>query len=366
MANPDYQEREADAVSEIKKAIPAKLKKDIVEESRGMFAELYKNPLLPEHYVACAIDGVGTKLIVAQALEKYDTIGIDLVAMSANDLATLGHVSPFLFIDYFAVQEKSEEKAGEIMKGIVKGLEMCDVRDILRNSINLNIGKGETASVEELMSGVKVGSGFDIAGAMIGFIRREHLRTKVNAGDKIIALKSSGAHSNGYTDLRHHLLVGEFESRLEFKRLYKGKHLLHDEFEDATIGEELLKPTAIYMQAAAEAAKKHEIVGFNNTGYGLKNLNRIRQNVEFRINSPIEPQPIFKLMQEESRLSDEQMYKRFNMGMGFFVIAKKQDVDSILRIAKKHEPQVVGEVKKSTKTRTVLIKGKEKIVYEGY
>lgn len=362
MTNPDYQKREADAVSEIKKAIPLKFKRDIVEESKGMFAELYKNPLFPEHYLACAIDGVGTKLILAQALDKFDTIGIDLVAMSANDLATLGQVSPFLFIDYLAVQEKAEEKAGEIIKGVVKGLEQCE----LKNHIHLNFGKGETASVDELVSGVKVGSGFDVAGAMIGFMKKEHLKRKVNVGDKIIALRSSGTHSNGYTDLRHHLLVGEFETRLEFKRLYKGKHLLHDSFEKTTIGEELLKPTAIYLGTIAEIAKKHEVVGINNTGYGLKNFNRIRQNVEFRITNPIEPLQIFNLMQEESKSSNEQMYKRFNMGMGFFVIAKKGDTESILKIAKKYNPEIVGEVKKSNKTRTVLVKDKEKIVYEGY
>ncbi len=366
MINPDYQKREARAVSEIKKAIPAKFKKDMAEESKGMFAELYKNPLFPEYYMACAIDGVGTKLILAEALNIHDTVGIDLVAMSANDLATLGQVSPFLFIDYLAVQEKAEEKTGDIIKGIVKGLEECDVKDILTNSIHLNFGKGETASVDELLSGVKEDSGFDLAGAMIGFIRKKHLNTKVHVGDKIIALKSSGAHSNGYTDLRHHLLVGEFESRLEFKRLYKGRHLLYDDFEDTTIGEELLKPTTIYIKTIAEIAKNHKIVGINNTGYGLKNFNRIKQKVEFRINDPIKPQPIFKLMQEDSKFSDEQMYKRFNMGMGFFIIAKKEDSNSILKIAKKYKPKIVGEVRKSNKTRTVLIKGKEKIIYDGY
>ncbi len=366
MSDSDYQKRESLAVSEIKKAIPAKFTKDVVKESKGMFAELYENPLFPDHFMVCGVDGVGTKLIIADALEIYDTVGIDLVAMSANDLATLGPVSPFLFIDYLAVQEKAEEKAGEIIKGMVKGLELCKVENILKSHINLNFGKGETASVDELMSGVREGSGFDIAGAMIGFLKKDQLKTKVNIGDKIIALKSSGAHSNGFTDLRHHLLVGEFESRLEFKRLYKGKHLLHDTFEETTIGEELLKPTAIYFKTMAEIAKKHQVVGINNTGYGLKNFNRIKQKVEFRINNPIIPQPIFELMQNESKFTDEEMYRKFNMGMGFFIIAKKQDADSILKIAKKHEPQIVGEVKKSNKTKTDLMKDIEKIVREGY
>src|SRR3989338_3780747 len=128
MTYADYQKREAKAVDAIKKAIPSSLKQNMLPISKGMFAELYESKVLPKHYLACAIDGVGTKIILAEAMHKFDTVGIDLVAMSANDLATLGAVSPFLFVDYFAVQEKIEEEGltGEIMKGIVKGLEQCD------------------------------------------------------------------------------------------------------------------------------------------------------------------------------------------------------------------------------------------------
>src|SRR3989344_5206317 len=191
MIKPNYQKREAKAVSAIKKAIPSSLKSNMLPISKGMFAELYENDeAFPNHYLACAIDGVGTKLVLAEAMGIYDTVGIDLVAMSANDLATLGAVNPFLFVDYLAVQEKIEEKGltGPIIKGIVKGLEQSECSAILRNSIKINLGKGETASVDELISAIKPGYGFDIAGAMIGFIEKDKLNTKISVGDKIIAL----------------------------------------------------------------------------------------------------------------------------------------------------------------------------------
>ena len=124
MSNPDYQKREAKAVSAIKSAIPFSLKQDMIKTSQGMFADLHENnEVFPNHFMASAIDGVGTKLILAEAMNIFNTVGIDLVAMSANDLATLGAVSPFLFIDYLAVQEKIQEQAltGDIIKGIVKG-----------------------------------------------------------------------------------------------------------------------------------------------------------------------------------------------------------------------------------------------------
>ena len=229
----------------------------------------------------------------------------------------------------------------------------------------MNFGKGETASVDELLSSTKTGYGFELVGSMIGFIEKNRFkRQKIKAGQKIIALRSSGPHSNGYTDLRHHLLNGDFESRAEFKKNYKGKFSLHDSFEDSTIGKILLEPTKIYVQAMAKISKDFNVVGINNTGYGLKNFNRIKEKVEFRINNPLKPQPIFDLIQEESGFNDERMYQTFNMGMGFFVICDKENVDDILDTAK--DADVVGEVRKSSKTVTVLEKNNKKIKFEGY
>jgi len=359
-----YQKCEADAVDAIKKAIPSSLKQDKLKESSGMFAELHENnEVFPKHYIVSAIDGVGTKIIIAEAMKKFDTIGIDCVAMSANDLATLGNVSPFMFMDYLACQSKIQEKriTGDIIKGVVKGLEQCDASKILRNSIRMNFGKGETASVDELLSSTN-GYGFDIAGCMIGFVEKSKVGQKVKPGQKIIALKSSGPHSNGYTDLRFNLLNGNFETRKEFKKRYKGKFSLDDKFDGSTIGKILLEPTKIYIETMAKISKNFDVVGVNNTGYGLKNLNRIKEKVEFRINNPLKPQPIFDLMQKESKFTDEQMYMTFNMGMGFFVIC--DNADDILDIAK--DASIVGDVRKNNKTVTVLEKNKKKIVFENY
>ena len=211
---PGYQERESKAVDAIKKAIPSSLKKDILQESKGMFAEVFENnEVFPDYYIASAIDGVGTKVLIAEAMKKYDTIGLDCVAMSANDLATLGAVSPFLFMDCITCQKNIEEEAitGEIVKGMSKGLEQCDASSILKNSIRINFGKGETASADELISSFNEGYGFDLVGAMVGFIKKNKFNNKkINVGDKIIALPSSGPHSNGYTALRHYLLNRNF------------------------------------------------------------------------------------------------------------------------------------------------------------
>ncbi len=363
-----YQERESKAVDAIKKAIPSSLKSNMLPQSKGMFAELYENNgVFPKHYIASAIDSVGTKIIIAEAMEKYGTIGIDCVAMPANDLATLGAVNPFLFMDCISCQSEIQEKAitGDIVKGMSKGLGQCDASKILRNSIKINFGKGETASVDELLSSIKSGYAFEVVGSMIGFISKiKFKKQKIKPGQKIIALRSSGPHSNGYTDLRHNLLNGDFETRAEFRRKYKGRFSLDDKFDGSTIGKILLEPTKIYIETMAKISKNFDVVGFNNTGYGLKNLNRTKEKVEFRISNPLKPQPIFELMQKESKFTDEQMYSTFNMGMGFFVVCDKENADDILDIAK--DADVVGEVKRSNKTSTVLEKSNKKIVFNGY
>jgi phosphoribosylformylglycinamidine cyclo-ligase len=361
----DYQKRESKAVDAIKKAIPKKLKQNMLASSKGMFCELYETAAVPDYYVATACDGVGTKLILAEAMGIYDTVGIDLVAMNANDLVCFGKVAPFMFINYIAVQEKFASKGitGDVLKGMVKGLEMCEAADILKNDIHVQLGKGETASVDELISGPKPGMAFDVAGSMIGFIAKKDFSKRVpQVGDKIIALKSSGPHSNGYTDLRLKLLNGDFEERTEWKKRYTGKHSLNDKFDGSTIGKLLLEPTKIYVKVVNAIASKFDCIYANNTGYGLKNLNRFDEKVSFEITDPIEPQPIFKLVQEESGFTDEQMYTKFNMGMGFFVITS--DPKEVLLICKefKQEAKVIGEVKKSDTTQVVL----KDMVFKGY
>lgn len=369
----DYGEREAIAVAAIKNAIPPEFKSNLVKESKGFFTELFQCSAFPNHYFATAVDGVGTKVILAIAMEKYDSIGIDCVAMNANDMAVLGKIRPFLFLDYIACQEKIEEKAitGDILKGVVKGLKMADASDVIRNSVKLNIGKGETASLDELIASPKAGYGFDIAGCLVGIIEKKEFKYSVKPGMQIIALESSGPHSNGYTALRHYLLNGDFEERKEFKKNYKGKFSLNDSLPNGngeTIGEALLEPTMIYTKTMARIAEEFNVVGANNTGYGLKNLNRLGNGIKCIIDSPVEPSAIFKLMQKESKYSAEKMYETFNMGMGFFVIAKKEDADGILSLAEKckQKAQVVGYIEKGAEKESSVLLKKEKIKFMGY
>lgn len=369
--NPDYQERERRSVDALKKQIPGLLKKNKVKGAEGLFAEIFESDLFPEHYCVCAADTAGTKVLIAQAMEKYDTIGIDVVAMNANDLATLGSVSPFLFLNCMSVQSSIQEEGitAELMKGIVKGLEQSNASDVLHNTVYCNLGKGETASVHELLGGIKPGYGFDIAGTMIGFIKKKSLVLTPNDGDIIIALASSGVHSNGFTDLRLKLLQGDFETRAEYRKWYQGKYRLHDPIPGTStkVGEALLEPTRIYVRIMAAIGQRYRVVGVNNTGYGLKNFNRL-DGFDYLITEPMEPQPIFSLMQQASGFSDFEMYQRFNMGMGFFVIANLKDVTDVLKLcASYHYPaKIVGKVRKSKHPKTILqCKGKE-LRYEGY
>ena len=242
-------------------------------------------------------------------------------------------------------------------------MEECDSSKIFRNSIRMNFGKGETASVDELMSGIRPGYGFDIAGGMIGFVPKKNFGFKVRPGQKIISLESSGLHSNGYTDARLKLLKGDFETRDIFRKRYDGKYALDDDFDGRTIGEALLEPTKIYVKDMASISMDFDVIGINNTGYGLKNLNRLKGKHEFIIDDPIKPMPIFDLIQKESKFTDEEMYGKFNMGMGFFIIAEKDDADDILQRVK--NSRIIGKVEKADKTKTVLKKDSN-IIFEGY
>jgi phosphoribosylformylglycinamidine cyclo-ligase len=325
MDESDYQSRESKAVEAIKKEIRSK--HNLVPSTKGSFVELYYlDSVFPDYYMSTAIDGVGSKVILAILLNKYDTVGIDCVAMAKNDECAHpgnGNIHTFMYLDYLACQGEIEEKgiAGDIVRGIETGLALADISDITRLPIRPNLGKGETASLDEVIAGPTSGYGFDLAGAMIGFVEKDiakrAVKTKPKDGDAIIAFRSSGGHSNGYTDFRHYLLDGEFEERPEFRKRYKGRFSINDRMPDSdlSIGKELLMPTRIYAKLMADIAV-WDVIGINNTGYGLHNFNRVGNDVKYIINAPMEPQDIFKLMQDESGFNDEKMYRKFNMGMG--------------------------------------------------
>jgi len=265
-------------------------------------------------FVLCT-DGVGSKVIVANEMKKWDTIGIDCIAMNANDCLVLG-AKPLAFVDYLAMEKMDVEKAKEIAKGLKKGADEAGIKII----------GGETATLPEIIKG------FDLAGTCLGIVEKEF--KEMREGDVIIGLRSSGLHSNGYTLAR---------------KVFKSHgYSFHDEIEEiGVIGYELLKPTKIYVKEILELWKNVEVKGIAHiTGGGLKKLYRIRKNVCFYLDDIFEPQPIFKIIQKLGNVSNEEMYRTFNMGMGMAVIVEKREADEALQILNKYtEAKIVGKIK---------------------
>ncbi len=256
-----------------------------------------------EYALALSTDGVGTKTIVAKRLEKYDTIGIDLVAMCVNDILCNG-CEPMAFVDYVVIDETNEEVLTELGKGLLEGARQANV---------VIIG-GETATHPN-MKGHEVN--FDLAGAALGFVRKEKIVTgeKIEPGDVVLGLGSSGIHSNGLSLARAVLLDGS---------------------EDEQILCELLEPTRIYVKPVLEVLKEVEVKGMAHiTGSGLLNLKRLTE-YGFEIEMP-RPHKIFELIQEKGKVEEEEMYRTFNMGVGFVMVVGEGDVKKAKDILGKYE-----------------------------
>lgn len=260
-------------------------------------------------------DGVGSKVIVANEMKKWDTIGIDCIAMNVNDALVMG-AKPIAFVDYLAMEKMDVDKAKEIAEGLHKGAMEAGVEII----------GGETATLPEIIKG------FDLAGTCLGVIEKD--LPKVEEGDVIIGLRSSGLHSNGYTLAR--------------KVFIKNGYSFHDEIEEiGVIGYELLKPTKIYVKEILQLWKNFDVKGIAHiTGGGLRKMKRLGKFL-FSIDNPMEAQPIFKIIQKLGNISNEEMYKTFNMGMGMAIIARKEEVEDILDFLNRYtEAKIVGKVKK--------------------
>ncbi|MFW6037918.1 MAG: phosphoribosylformylglycinamidine cyclo-ligase [Candidatus Saliniplasma sp.] len=293
------------------------LKKSVLFARKGFGAPLKSDFTglidFGEYALSLCTDGVGTKLLVADIMEKWDTVGIDCIAMNVNDTICQG-AEPIAFVDYLAVEEADPELTEEIGKGLEKGAELS----------NMTIIGGETATLGDIIKG------FDIAGTTLGFVKKEDIvdGKDVEAGDHMIGLPSSGVHSNGFTLARK--IVDESE------------HDYHDEMEFGVIGYELLKPTEIYVKPIIEALGKYDIKAMANiTGGGLRNVKRMNEEFRYVIDDPLVPQPIFEFLQEKGGVSDEEMYQTFNMGMGFCLIVSS---DISEEVADMLGGKVVGEV----------------------
>ncbi len=279
-----------------------------------------------EYALVLCTDGVGSKVLIAQALKKWDTVGIDCIAMNVNDAICVG-AEPIAFVDYLAIDDPKPEITKEIGKGLEIGAELS----------NISIISGETASLPEIING------FDLAGTCLAYVKKNRivLGEKIVPGDIIIGLSSSGIHSNGYSLVRKVIKNANFSYNDRFTDgLYPGK----------TIGEILLTPTRIYVKEIVNLLKKVNVHGVAHiTGSGLRKLIRLNKNVKFVIDDPFEPQPIFKFLQKYGNIEDKEMYHTFNMGMGLAVIVSKDDVDETINILKKHsksEVKIVGKIEK--------------------
>lgn len=254
--------------------------------------------------LAMTTDGVGSKVLIANAISKWDTVGIDCIAMNVNDLYAIG-AEPIAFVDYLAVEKVDPERAAQIAIGLARGAEIS----------NMTIVGGETASLPEIIRG------FDLAGTAIGIVDKDKVVTgeKIRKGDVLVGVPSSGLHSNGYTLARRIIA----ESKYTYFDAMPGG--------DSSIGEELLTPTRIYPEIV-ELVKKCDVHGLAHiTGSGLLKLRRI-SGLGFEITDPLEPQPVFRFLQEQGGVDDEEMYRTFNMGMGFLVVLDESEAKEACRI----------------------------------
>lgn len=258
--------------------------------------------------LAMHTDGVGTKVLVADELEKYDTVGIDAIAMNVNDIICIG-ARPIAGVDYLAVAKEDDYLISEIMKGLVLGAEESGIK----------IVGGETAIMKDVIHGKN--RPFDLAFTALGVVEKYTTGSEIKKGDVLIGLGSSGLHSNGYTLARKVLDFGKW-------------------------GEEMLRPTRIYVKAVLEMLHKCDVRGLAHiTGGAFSKLTRLNMELGFSIDNPVKPAPIFEEIGES--VGDERhMYRTFNMGTGMVVVVPQEDEGNVRAIARNHDvdAQVIGSV----------------------
>jgi phosphoribosylformylglycinamidine cyclo-ligase len=286
----------------------------------------------PEHALVLCTDGVGSKVEIANAIRKWDTVGIDCVAMNVNDCICVG-AEPLAFVDYLAVQDPDPALTKQIGVGLNEGCRQA----------NCSLIGGETASLPGIIKG------FDLAGTCMGFGRKADLvdGSKIKPGDVLIGLASTGIHSNGYSLARR-----AFESAghkytdpwpWAEDKAYAGK----------SIGEVLLEPTRIYVREVMALLKSGiPVHGLSHiTGSGLRKLRRINQGVKYDIAEPLPVHAVFRRVQQLGQVADAEMYKTFNMGMGFVVVVSAKDADRAVKLLRSqvgYQVKVVGKVAKGS------------------
>ena len=292
----------------------------------------------PNQGLAICTDGVGTKILVAEMMRKYDTLGIDCIAMNANDVLCVG-AEPLAMVDYIAVQEARPDVLEQLGKGLHDGAKEA----------NINIPGGELAQVREMIAGIHPGEGIDLVGTCVGLVELDKmiLGQDMEAGDVVIGLASSGLHSNGFTLARKALLdAGGLKLEQHVDELGK------------SVGEELLTPTRLYVRPVWQMISEGlPIRGlYHITGEGLLNLNRGPNPLGFEIEALPEARPIFRLIQHHAGVDAAEMYRVFNMGVGFCVVVPPSAVSRIEAIALEYgiPSTVLGRVVEDERKRVWL------------
>jgi len=283
-------------------------------------------------FLATHTDGVGTKIMIANMLKRYDTIGIDCIAMNVNDIICIG-ATPISFVDYIAANKNNQQIFKKVVGGLVKGARQAQVPII----------GGETAIMPDLFSGNSFA--MDLAGTAVGILSKKEmiLGKSIKSGDVIIGVKSSGLHSNGYT-LARSVLLSKYKLNSRIKGI-------------GHLGSAMLKPTEIYVKPVLEALAKYKIHGLAHiTGGSFTKLLRLK-NIGYDLDNLPKAPPLMQLIQD-CGVESKEMYKTFNMGIGFCVIAPKVSVGIIRAIFKKHK-FTTYEIGKITSKKGVFVNSKK-------
>jgi phosphoribosylformylglycinamidine cyclo-ligase len=319
-----------------------------------------------DHYLSLCTDGVGSKIKIAEELQKWDTVGIDCMAMNVNDVICIG-AEPVAFVDYIAAEDPDPEILHQIGIGLNEGAQQS----------NLTIIGGETATLPEIVNGL------DLAGTCLGYVSKgkEITGEGTKVGDLIIGLPSSGIHSNGFTlvrkvikesDISYISPLEEIINRREWKAKSKfpGYMSVVEEWSDKdgsrVVGEILLTPTRIYVKEIIRLLRElaqGSVHGMANiTGGGFRNIARIQDNVGYLIDHPLEVPPVFRLVQVMGSIEEREMYQTFNMGTGFVIIIDPDQLSETMDILEGTGAQIIGRVVegKGVKIETLGIE------YNGY
>jgi phosphoribosylformylglycinamidine cyclo-ligase len=282
----------------------------------GHFAAVIE--VAPNLGIALGTDGVGSKLIVAEQTGRYDTVGIDCVAMNVNDVVCVG-AEPLALLDYLAVEQADPEVMRQIAVGLKRGAE----------SAGVEIPGGEVAVLPELIRGHPSPHGFDLTAACVGTVRLDAIVSGAGChpGEALIGIPSSGLHSNGYSLARRALAALALDARPAA-------------LGGATVADALLEPTVIYVKAALELLRSGlRVHGLAHiTGGGLLNLKRLNQHVGFEVTDPLPVPPVFELVRELGGVAEAEMWEVFNMGCGFCVVVPESTADAASALLAAHHP----------------------------